>query len=662
VFAGERLKRILFEQTVSLGIYRLIIGGLPNSGKTTLVNSMFDLARHEKTPGDAIFDVHLHEGVIYRSKLSGEHKCFEMSQLQANSHIIVPALARVFANEYQLPLLDTKDLNQFKDAEIQRYFETMCKSLIGMVASKSATEKMLSGSDLSFFNVFDIGVNRAVHEFMMAVSRNKKNLLFINVLDLTEPNREVSTEPLNLESPRYERQYSGNEAGLFKNHSALHHFVSLTRAASLANNTSTLIVGTHKDQFQPTSKCNERVMELKTLLKKYDIEMGHNSNVSSPDVVAVDTTDKDDCKLVMDHLLKLVDGNKGFSDNIPVKYIFLRYVLFSTKKVLMSRQEVIEYAKKCELNDFEVESFLEIFRNCASIISSPLVSEFLHEFIILLPIDFLRGLNRLYCIQDEHTIPAELREPAQFGVVSESALRVIWQGSNEFMPTWEFYVNVLKNVLLLMEYSSGKYFCPSVRLKHDENPVRPESLIISSSVAFTSFSGMQCAFVKHLVGNHRELRLDEECPYYNAVEFTSKSGTEEGRISIRFFHHFIEVFVDPSSISSIHAATLYSILKTDCVAIMNEFSHIMQYKLSVTCPHSNMEPTDCHFIRFNILESCNQTLQCTMCKKEVFSTKGIHWLKAAYQGSRKAALIADGKCAGIYITVMSSLLVYKFFE
>ena len=647
---------MIIKQTVHLNMYHVVVGGLPYSGKTTLVKTIFNLKPEQKP--DEELDIYLHEAVIHRNKLMGDYDWFEISKFQANIHTITAALVYFFAKEHQLPLLDLKDMKQFDDPEIQGYFETTCKyleTLVQDIDNETVVEKMLTGS-LSLINVFDVGVNRAVYEFMMAVRGRNKNMLLVNVIDLTQSGKGTMTEELDLSAPKYGGKYGEGQVSLYRDRSALLHFVGFSEAAShtkpdgQCSDTNTLIVGTHANEFRSKSECAEKEKELATLLKEYDHNMGHTSNVSAPEVVSVDATKKEDCKRVMDQLVKLADTNEGFSIDLPVKFIFLRYVLFSTKKIHMSRKEVIEYARKCGINDeSEVDSFFEMFRNCASIISSPHRSEFLYEFVILLPISFLQGLNKLFRIQDEKTIPPELKEPVKYGILSERLLRALWQGSDEHMLTWEFYVNVLKNVLLLTELGGGKYFCPSLRLRHTIGDLRPTSLIISSKTAFTSFSGMQCAFVKYLTSKHKNIRLNEECSFYNCVGFISKSGDEEGKISIRFFHDFIEVSVHPSNISPSHADNLYSMLKTDCVAIMNEIGGL-QYQFCVICPKSEfnpLNPTCSHFITFDILDTSARNLRCRSCKEEVTDVKGLHWVEAAYQGSRRAALEPGGRCTGL---------------
>ena len=633
------------QQTVRLKLFFFAIAGLPLSGKTTLVNSLFDTPDKKQT-----FAINLHEAIIYRQEMFGESYWFESTSIQTQVSSILVAFAQYFAKERTLPSPDQrKTLNfngLFEDPEIQSYFKKIGEVLLEPVLeinNETRIERILYSS-LSLVNVFDVGANKAVYEFTKAIGGRKKHLVFINVIDLYKSDRETLTKPLDL--AKYPGQYGASQISLLKERIALHYLVGNMEAASISKPQApdnTLIVATHADQFESESKRCEREREVKDVLREYCSDMGYKCETFMPKMVYVDATDKESCKKVQDALCKLIDGNEDFKVDLPVRYIFLRYVLSCTKKLYMTREELIRYARKCGFkDDAEVDHFLKVYRECASIFSYSGENHFLHSHVILLPIKFMRDLDKLYCIHENETLSDELKGPAKYGILSEQVFKSLWKGLDDKpMPWWDFNVSVLRSVQLLVEVDHGKFYCPSLRLEHSDRPLRPSSLVISSNNAFTSFSKIQCAFVKSLTSQHDNLRLDEECLYYNCIGFLSKSGEEEGRILVRFFHGFIEVFVDPSNISPSYTDHLYSMLKTDCIAILNQISE-SAYKLCVVCPKSDKKH---HFISFDILDTSAENLHCSMCDSAVADSEveGIHWVKVAYQGPRKAAVQAEGR-------------------
>ncbi len=84
----------------------------------------------------------------------------------------------------------------------------------------------------------------------------------------------------------------------------------------------------------------------------------------------------------------------------------------------MTRTELIVHAKKCGVDEKDVDRFLELFRACASIISSEIESEFLHDHFIMNPVEFLKELYKLYTMKEDGTIPHEYLTSTVNGVVS----------------------------------------------------------------------------------------------------------------------------------------------------------------------------------------------------------------------------------------------------
>ena len=698
IFTGEQLKAVIMEQTIQLDLLHLVVAGLPGSGKSTLLKSLFNVS------AKSTLGINLYEAILHRNPLREEDETWvEGSKLQSEVHTILMALAHFFAKQRQLPILEAQAVKigtVFDDPEVQNYFETthdcLRKLLVGF-ETKSSIEKVLSGS-LSLINVFDIGVNKAVYEFMMAVGGRNRNLMLVNVLNLFKYNKESLLDPLDLSDREHKGRYTESQASMYSDHTALHHFVHRMEAAALcldphttiedtasekhgtkstssshshskdpnaivvgtptesssssssrSKNPNTIIVGTHADKFVTEAECSERRKEVMDLIKDYSDEMCVPDSAYNPVIFSVDATNPETCKSLKRAIVDLLDQNKSsFKIDLPVKYVFLRYVLYSTKNVIMSREKLVEYAQKCGIaGESEVTSFLSIFRDCGSIISSPYHREFLYNYVILLPIEFLRHLDKLFCVSNDDSIPNELRTPTKFGIVSKDLVRSLWQGSFSSVQSYsDLYVKVLQNVGLLFMLGD-KYFAPSLRLQHDLAPVKSSSLVILTDMSLAPFSMKQCQFVQYLTSQYKEnMSLNEDCPYYNSLVFSWKKDLQEATINIRFFHSSIEVSVKPrNDAASENLSTLYSSLKTDCVAIMNRICarKNSKYYFAIVCPYSRGNVKSQHFVKFDILDSNVRELKCTHCEGVISGKEEMEWVKAAYQGSWKSAVHRDGK-------------------
>ena len=660
----EQIKKVIMEQSIHIDFFHIIIAGLPRSGKTALLESLFHPPSHPTSV------INLYEGIIHRNNQDGVYKWTESAKLLTSAHALLMTLAHFFAKEHQLPNLDSQQEERgpvFDDPEVQKCFETTHKDLCKLLVefeSQDKVNELLTGS-LSLVNVFDIGVNKAVYEFVIALGGRNKCLLFLNVLNLNKYDTDSIKKPINLQSPEYRGHYSDSQASMYNDHSALHHFVSRMKAAAsrtsepeAAVSTNTIVVGTHADKIGSDSDLRKKEKEVMDIIKAYGDDMGVPPTAYKSDMVSVNATDERSCERVKKSIIELMELNSSFKINFPVRFVFLHCILYNTKKVLMSRIEVTSYAEKCGIKVMEVDRFLDIFRDCSSIISSSDKEEFLYEYVILRPVKFLQDLDQLFCIASNQAMPANLRASTKFGIVAKELIWSLWPGSyNSSTSVSELYVGVLKSVGLLLGVGD-KCFVPSLRLQHDLAPVKSGSLIIQSDVPLTPFSSKQCQFVEYLTTQRKNpLKLSEECPYYNCIAFSWKKAAEKGKepqkadITIRFFQDYIEVSIKGLGKTTAESlSNLYSSLKTDCVVIMNKIasrkSHLKHdYTFHIPCPLSIGNVKSQHFIAFDILNTNVRELRCPepKCRCVVSGRAELQWVRAAYQGPPKAAINEYGR-------------------
>ena len=650
----EDVKTIIMTRSVRMNLFHMVIGGLPWSGKSELIKSI--LSPKEKSTTKPL-GLELHEAIIQRSIIDDSHQWMLASELQDNIFTTSILLTHFFSQHSQLPRfkLNESSLQRvFDDDEIQEYMETTFQSLKKMVfrfQNEEEVKSMFRGT-LSYVNIFDIGVNNAVHEFLMAVEDEGSNYLLINMLNITKCDREVMKEPLNfLHDKRYKGRYTETVQTMYKRHNALYHFmVGLEAAAATRDSTrlnskmeddpkpNAIIVGTHWDTDDiriDSDTLEQRRKDLMELINAYAHDIGMESTSFLTDMVTLNMSDGREIELLKNKIIDLMEQNKKFFEvEIPLRFYFLRWVLFNTKKLFISREELTKYAKKLSMeSEEEIRKFLDIFRGCGSIISSPLEKEFLYNYFILLPIEFVRGLDRLYSVHTDTSLPEEIRKPTQYGIVSDELVRSVWQGPPEgSLSPSEFYVNVLKNVGLMMDLN-GKYLMPSLKLEYDDSKPKPDSLIITANKSAVSFR-KQCSFLNEFISN--PLLKDKiqftECPIYNIATFDWVADGITAKISIQFNREYIQISVDSPS------TTARSVLKTACVAIMNRISADklgVRYEFCVVCPKSG------HFVPFDVLDTSINELKCPKCSKS-FSAN-FEWIKCAYTGNIRAVLHYKGK-------------------
>ncbi len=619
------------DESVVLSLFDVVIAGLPYSGKSTLLQTIFETRSPRRTSGLALYEV-----MLRRDRWTDESCWVETSKLQAEVHTMFLAFAHFFARQKRFPQLDSKGskFEIFSDPEVQSCFDetfSCLEQLLAELNSGEQVEKVLL-SLLGLSNVYDIGVSKAAYEFLTVVGGGN-NMLFVNVLDISKFDSKSILKPLNLQDTSYRGRYNASQASTFGNQDPLHYLIDLVEVAARYRNTNTLFVGTHADLLDSSTR-EKRTKELMEQIKACGDDFGVEGSTYLP-MITVDATNQVECKEINEGLIQLLNRNNSFEVCVSMRYIFLRYVLSCTGKPFMHRDELNMYAKYCGINtDEDVEKFLLLFRSCGSIVYYKDKDKFLNSHIILLPIEFLRELERLYRVQSEPNLTEEVKACTQRGIVCDEVLRTLWKKSEDA----NFYVSALENLGLLTKLNhtrNGKdiYFIPSMRLQHYTSSPANDSLIIKSDASLIPFSSKQCHFVQHFLKKYKEnMKLDENCPFYNCLAFLWKNNVGEAKIMIRFFRCHIEISIVDSNDQLLNA--LYSMLKTDCVAIMNTLKPILRFDLCIVCPNR-------HFIPFTACDTDVEALECGSCKRMIGVTDS-NWVKAAYRGSRKSASCSEG--------------------
>jgi len=658
------VKDLILKQKIQANYVLVGIVGLPFSGKSTLLSHLLELEHSQNLKEHARIDfpggLSVFEAVMMKDKINDECKWFNSTKYDAEVLAIGVALAHVYAKSHQFPSFtgfsdfsETKPgVQMFKDPEVNSCFlESFrrLKSMMKWVVQNRKIEKLMTAS-LTLMNIWDMGINKAVFEVLSILSSEFKNILLLNALSLEHAQGDWLYQPPNLkDTSRYGDRYSnrGDDELLMRLHSALNYYVQFTIPTPCAPQ-STLLVGTYADRLNEAELKMTRARVLQSV--KGRAEAVGVAEAICPEMITIDAQNSDQVLKVREALEGMIEKG-GFEDDVNLSWIFLRCVLFSTKKLFMSRTEALETAKKCGLeSEEELEKFLKLYLSCGSIIYSP-SDRFpkLHEYIILNPIAFIEGLDRLYYADKNTSMPDKLKadvESTRNGFLSHALARHLW---NEHKENCNFYLQVLQTLGLIVQVdeilkqpqAAGKiFFMPSLRPIHD--PTMPDgdsnSLIVTYNVDALPYH-KQSNFIVYLMGLYKDQIEFIPDHHYNVIRF--KWNNPEAKTFIRFRGEFVEigVEVDENHHQSIHQrAVLCSILKTACIEIFNdtvqEFPGL-NYDLAIVCPESKPPVKHLHFIPFNTMQYSSSRLFCPNCNCHI-EDADIHpdrklWVQAVYQ-------------------------------
>lgn len=645
-------------QSVPLTMFHLLVNGLPYSGKTTLCKNMGLVSGLQASSASPLLGVDHHYEAVLKPAVLGdhEHQWMELSRLQGD--ITATSLMHFLVGQHQLPKFDSvsrEDLQVvFDDPEVQGYFEIACGSLRQLstqFADDNDVEKLLTGP-YSLVSVSDVNMSKEIHEIVDTIGGRHSNRLLLDVLDLSRCSTDALLKPLDLKDSYYDRRYGSIDVG---SQSALHHFVSSLKEASFeetsANNC--VIVGTHADKFSSDNELSTRKTEVLNLVKSYSSDIGVSSTAVRPPMIAVDARDGEQCKAVTSAVVDLINTHKkSFEVDVPLRFIFFRWFLCSTKLMFISRSSLVQRARKCCIHDErELDQFLELFRRCGSILSSPFQADFLYHYVVLQPVEFLRGLSRLYCVEKDASIPQEILQDIRQGLLPDHLLKSLWQGSTEdLMSLSDFYISVLQTAGLSCKCGEDQYYIPSLISKCDSFIPKFDStsLIVVSDGLDIPYR-KQCEFVKYFSSHEqlKELLEFRKSSYYNTTLFSWKSKSDSNpAVTVRFSRGFIEVGI--GKIFNGMLGIVYSVVKTAVVDILRKIGSNMKsfrFKLNIVCPGSQPK---LHFIPFDMLDTSVDAVQCPTCAERLNPMNKMHaqkllWIQAAYTGSPLSAIHTDGK-------------------
>ena len=683
-FSHKQLKEVILQHSLRMSLSSLIVGGLPCSGKTTLLHSMLQLKPAPDVCSLPESGLTVMEAAVMRNPFSKKQLQWLSAIAKDDAELLMLAvcLAQICAKRNQsLKFLSTEESKKcieevFESPRLNDYVSKTFSRLVNLIAKlerEDTSLQCLQHASLVFMNIWDVGVNRAVCNAMLLLARRCKNLVLVNVLDLKN-DAEHLDKPLNLQNrSRYEGRYSvrKDDMNSMQIHKAGMYYARFVEFSNQVPNSS-LLVGTHKDAFVSGEEKQEMV-KLSALVK-HSLQQKFAgtpfSEALCPQVLMVDARSEADAEKVRITVEEMICEGDRMEATVPLNWIMLRGILHAAKHLFLTKSELWSYASECGLQNLEeLEAWLHLFQSCMSVIycaDNSIPS--LHSNVIIHPFKFIECLDCLYYAQLNKDLLADKFLSEHMNLLSKGLLTYtlaerIWadkvdRTASDKNTTCNFILRVLKDLRISTKVEMSiepslpadeVYFIPSLRpyLRHRGFSNVSDPLMVYASrihqvpfdvcVEFLAFTQQQDT-TKHL-----RFILEDR---YNVLHLCHNEAESKLKadITFRVLNHedMVEVNVNVEGRgreSSALREKICSILKTACIEFFHEISRRvsnMSYKFGIVSPTCSREAEGpVHFVPFDIsvdqdidglICHCGKTISLSEC-----SDQSRLWMMCAYQ-------------------------------
>ena len=656
---------MIFKHSLRISHSLVVVGGLPFSGKSTLLHNMLQLKDKKEEhvcalPGLSVMEAavisnpyRLDQNLPWLSAISKEDAellmfaaCFAQLYAKRSQSLASASFEEVEASDS----LSAQQIPKFKIPAINQYLDRAFKRLKDLCSKPECRDHLdsLQFASLAFMNIWDIGVNKAVFEIMSLLARKCRGLVLLNLLSLKDDAESLNKKLSLQDRSRYQGRYSDrkDDERVLQVQKAITYYARFISVCNRLPNSS-LLIGTHKDSHEGNK---EGLMKLsakvKSLVEQVVSGLGFGK-VLHPQMLTINAQLAEDSKKVCETVEKMIMQDHRFEKEVPLTWILLRGVLQTTDKMFLQKTELWFYASDCGLQSLEeLESWLKLFHNCMSIIySDDGALPTLTQNIIIHPFKFVECLDRLYYADFDMELiskPNVHLDLLHRGILTYTFAGDIWPDDPEASSSrhkiqnekCNFMLRVLQDLKIatkldLAIYKSEEdpldisaaeqlYFVPSFRLYFSHSQLSKDScslIIIAFGIHQAPFD-VYSEFLHFVQQQQQErIKLLKFVPdqHYDALHLKwIENEVLKADVHFRLldFEDYVEVSVCPSVKPGVHESHIFalkqrvcSMMKTICVEFFHKVSEFVPTMKYEFCVVSPACPREdrVHLVPFQIV-------------------------------------------------------------
>ncbi|XP_019852022.1 PREDICTED: uncharacterized protein LOC109581953 [Amphimedon queenslandica] len=640
---------IILNEKVPVTTSLVAVMGLPSSGKTTVLESVLKHKIKLKPKAKLEFDQYLK-----RKKNKESLSIYELCALGSSQH---DKYAWSFAtNRYgaifsilcniirQNPCVADIKFEMGSRSQDSGGMDKHVRWLMGRaqyVLEKIKDEPgklALLQDGLSFINVIDVGVNKALYDFLsiMLLSCHRHIRLAFFSLD---------RDALNLdEKPELPSDFYGkrkDDVLVMQQRSRLTyllHFATVGYTQQQRNEeealNATVMVATRKESATNSdiSKAKEEIMKQ---AKSQDVDqfLQHwlQVDVDDDNSIAKEFGEK------MEGLIK--SKYKQGTIQIPLRWIVFRSLVISldskgSKVMILQKSFIVAMAKELKMLEDDVENFLKTFTDFGSILYMPQYDS-IKDIVIVNIWEFTQYLNKLYYPQEREPYATNLRK---YGIISESSVKKIFCKHPE---SAENFMKVLTTIAMASKIESGQsilidnqqqpdevhYYLPLARMHEEYTPSEEENDYAFIEIESVNFPANVQACISYAIMDNNKDAVLIATDYSNISRFLfqSKSGPpieiamiyKGSKTRLRIMNSSNDILTSPAAVEACK-----KVITASCRCLQRKINTMRDLKYSFAVPCCESPSEKCHYLYYN----CESQL-CDDCSAE--NNVRLCWSKAA---------------------------------
>ena len=642
---------IILKEKVPVTTSLVAVMGLPNCGKTTVLESILRQKIKLKDGAKSKFDRYLNgkrdEQCLSVHDLcalgSSQHNMYAWSFATNRSGVIFSILCGLIRRNPCVAGIEFETTSQSP-----KYVTDMDKHIRWLLSNTQESLEIIKNEPskltliydgVSFINVIDVGVNKALYPFlsMMLLSCHRHIRLAFFSMNRDAPNLEKKPDlPHDCYGERKDDVFVMQQRSRL---TYLLHFATVGYTQQQHNEevqNATVMIATR----------NVAALDLKIDEAKEKI----TKQAQSRDVdqflknwLQVDVNDSQSIKELGEKIEDLIKYEyKQRTILLPLRWIVLRSLAVSlesrgVKIMILRRSSIIRNAKELEMTENDVDEFLKAFTDFGSILYMPQYDT-IKDIVIVDIWEFTQYLNKLYYPQERESYATNL---LKYGIISESSVKIILR---KHPDSAKDFMRVLTTIAMASEIKSGwsilidhlqerlrpevHYYLPLARICEEYTPPAEENDYAFIEIQSVNFPANVQACISYAImdNNDDAVLIATEHSNVSRFLFQSKNGPsikiemiyKGSKTRLRIMNNSNDILTSPAAVEACK-----KVITGSCRCLQRKINTIRDLKYSFAVPCASPEG-ECHFLYYD-----REPQFCDACLAE--NNFRLCWSKAAKQ-------------------------------